>query len=311
MKPKTAKYFSKGPINAVLYCFVYALGLIPRKWSFIIADAIGGIWYALDRRHREIAVDNMTNVFGREKSDEEIRRLARTCLRHIARIPFEMGWSLRLSKNDFMRHCKMKGLLHLKQAYAKDRGVLILTLHIGNWELLPMSYIASGFKVSMIYRPLDFEPADRFVFDYRSRHGGQPIPKKKSMRKILKALKNKECVGILLDQTTRSKESVLVDFLGRPAWTNKGLALMAQKTRAPVIPSFLVRRGFDFEVHIGPEIPLIQTGQKEEDIRINTLRYNEALDRIVRQYPEQWLWVHRRWRKRGRQLTEGPLEDGI
>ena len=162
------------------------------------------------------------------------------------------------------------------------------------------SFIASGFDVSMVYRPLDFEPADKFILDYRSRHGGQPIPKQKSMRRILNALAQKDCVGILLDQTAKLKDGVVVDFFGYPVWTNKGMALLALKTQAPVLPTFLVRNGLDFEVQIGPEIQLVHTGRKEDDIRINTLRYNQALERIIRQYPEQWLWMHRRWKERGK-----------
>ena len=288
------------PIHTVLFAFIYALGLIPRRLSSVIADAIGAIWYVLDKSHREIVHENMARAYGSEKSGAEMRNIARRCFGHIARIPFEMGWSLRLQRKDLMRHCRMTGLSHLRRAYAKGRGVLILTLHIGNWELLPTSFIASGFGVSMVYRPLDFEPVDNFIFDYRSRYGGRPIPKQKSMRRILNALAQKDCVGILLDQTAKLKDGVVVEFFGHPAWTNKGMALMALKTQAPVLSSFLVRNGLDYEVHIGPQIPLVRTGSKEDDVRLNTLRYNQALEEIIRKYPEQWLWMHRRWKERGK-----------
>jgi len=288
------------PIHTVLFAFIYALGLTPRRWSSAIADAIGVIWYALDKGHREIVHENMARVYGSEKSGVEIRNIARRCFGHIARIPFEMGWSLRRERQDFMRHCRMTGLEHLRRAHAKGKGVLILTLHIGNWELLSTSYIASGFNVSVVYRPLDFEPVDKFILDYRSRHGAQPISKKKSMRRILNALAQNDCVGILLDQTAGLKAGVRVNFFGHPAWTNKGMALMALKTQAPVLTTFLVRNGLDYEVHIGPEIPLVRTGNKEDDIRLNTLRYNQALEEIIRKYPEQWLWMHRRWKERGK-----------
>jgi Kdo2-lipid IVA lauroyltransferase/acyltransferase len=180
---------------------------------------------------------------------------------------------------------------------------LVLTLHIGNWELLPMSFISRGFNVSMVYRPLDFGPADQFFLQYRSRFGGNPIPKKKSMRRLLHALRRQECVGLLLDQDSGLTAGVFADFFGHPACTNKGLALLALKTQAPVIPASLVRRESGFDIHIGPEIPLIQTDAKDEEVQINTQQYNKVLERIIRRHPEQWLWAHRRWKTRPPQVT--------
>ncbi len=287
-------------MHVLLFTFLYALGLIPRRWSSAIANAIGTIWYAVDKGHRDIAHENMARVYGDKKSRVEIRSATRRSFGQIAQIPFEMGWALRMNRQDFMRHCKITGLPNLRRAFAKGKGVLILTLHIGNWELLPMAYIDSGLNVSMVYRPLDFKPADEFILNYRSRHGAQPIPKKKSMRRILKALAQRDCVGILLDQTAGMKAGILLEFFDHPAWTNKGLALLASKTQAPVITSFLIRNGLNYEVHIGPEIPLVHTGRKEDDVRINTQRYNQALEEIIRKYPEQWLWMHRRWKQRGK-----------
>lgn len=187
---------------------------------------------------------------------------------------------------------------HLRRAHAKGKGVLILTLHMGNWELLPPIFIYQGFGASMVYRPLDFKAADDFFLHYRRRFAANPIPKKKSMRRVLEALKRKECVGILLDQDSGLTAGVFADFFGHPACTNKGMALLALKTGAPVIPTFLIRRGMGFEIHIGPEIPLIRIADKEKGIQLNTAQYNQALQDIIRRYPEQWLWMHQRWKNK-------------
>jgi len=118
------------------------------------------------------------------------------------------------------------------------------------------------------------------------------------MRKILQNLKQGGLIGILMDQNVDWYEGVFVDFFGRRACTNKGLALLALKTRAPVIPIFLVREKTGFRVEIGEEIPLVKTGDKIKDIEANTQQYNNAIEAFVRRYPDQWFWVHQRWKTR-------------
>ncbi len=287
---KTATHF--------IYGFAYFLGLIPWRHSIRFSDMLGDLWYLLDRRHRNVALDNLARAYADEKSEAEIRKIAQQSFRNITRIPFEIGWSLRLSEKEIMRRCEVIGLEHLRRAHAKGKGALILTLHMGNWELLPLSYTANGFDVSLIYRPLDFKPADLFFLQYRQRFGGHPIPKKKSMRKVLDALRRGNSVGILLDQDSGLTAGVFARFFGHQACTNKGMALLALKIGAPVVPTFLVRSGDGFVVHILPEVPVIRTEYKEKDVQVNTEQYNRVLEQIIRQYPEQWLWVHRRWKNR-------------
>lgn len=284
----------------LMYALFAAMGRIPRRWAYPVADGLGTIAYLIDKRHRKVALDNLKQAFSYEKKAQEIRAIARNVFKHLARIPFEIGWSLQMNTHEFTHHCIVTGRSNLRDAYAKGQGVLILGGHIGNWELLPIVIMASGFPVSFIYRPLDFAPADRFLFQYRSRSGGKPIPRKGAMRKILSPLRKKECVGILLDQDSGHTAGIFADFFGRPACTNKGLALLALKTKSPVVPVFVAREGFKFKVEIGREIPLIQTGQKEHDIQANTLQYNQAIEAFIRRYPEQWLWVHRRWKNEPR-----------
>ena len=290
--------FLKDAATQLFFGFAFALGLIPRPWALRIAEAMGQVWYLLDKRHRDVALSNLSRAYAKDKNASEIRVIARAAFKNIARVPLEIGWSLQQDIAETMGHCRFHGLEHLRRAHAKGKGVLVLGLHIGNWELLPMSLIYKGFKVSMVYRPLDFGPADRFFLHYRSRFGGNPIPKKKSMRRLLNALRRQDCVGILLDQNSGRKAGVFADFFGYPACTNKGMAMLALKTEAPVISAFLVRQGLGFDIHIGPEIPLVRTDSREKEIQLNTQQYNKVLESIIRRHPEQWLWVHRRWKNR-------------
>jgi len=285
-----------GIVTKVIYGLVLVLGLVPRHWAVRLADALGALSYALDTRHRRIALENLKRAFGREKTPAQLKRIAVAAFQNLVRIAFEIGWSLRLRPEEIMHHCRIQGLTHLRKAHAQGKGVLILTLHIGNWELLPLGVLVNGLKASLIYRPLDFEPADNFFYRYRSRFGAQPIPKKKSMRKVLSALKQQACIGILLDQDSGRTAGVFADFFGHSACTNKGMALLALKTKAPVLPAYLIRQGLDFEIVFGQEIPLIRAFQDGDDIQANTAQYNRVLEEIIRSHPEQWLWMHKRWK---------------
>tara|TARA_B100002003_G_scaffold181691_1_gene169804 strand:- start:1177 stop:1668 length:492 start_codon:yes stop_codon:yes gene_type:complete len=153
-----------------------------------------------------------------------------------------------------------------------------------------------GLQAGTIYRPLDFLSLEQFVKYIRTRFGAKVIPKRHSTRTILKSLKHEESVGILLDQSTHRGKGVFVDFFGRRTCTNKGLALLALKTGAPVIPVLQVREKSGFRANFLPEGPLIKTGDITKDVEANTLQYNRVIETFIRRYPDQWFWVHRRWK---------------
>jgi KDO2-lipid IV(A) lauroyltransferase len=156
----------------------------------------------------------------------------------------------------------------------------------------------TGYPADIIYRPLDFRPLDQFFVNQRTRFGGNVIPKNRSMRRILEVLKREKPLAFLMDQNVDWYDGVFVEFFGRRACTNKGLALLALKTKAPVVPLFLVREASFFRLDIGPEVPLVKTGDKTKDIETNTQQYNAVIEAMVRRYPDQWFWVHQRWKTR-------------
>jgi len=272
-------------------------GRIPRKWAMPLGNILGKIWYLTDKRHRNVALSNLNNAYGHEKSPTEIEKLARQVFQNLAQIPLEICWSMRLSVKDFLPYCDLKGEANLKEALKKGRGVLFFSAHIGNWEFLSFAFGRFGFPVSGIYRPIKSEPINMLTYNYRTRFGAKLIPKKHSMRKIFKGLENNECIGMLMDQDPGSSAGVFADFFGVPVNTNKGLAQLALKTGAPVIPAFVIRDGLRYQIEFGKEIPLIKTNDREQDIVANTQQYNEVIEEVVRRYPEQWFWVHRRWKR--------------
>jgi len=272
------------------------LGFFPRTWTAGMADFLGGMLFCVDKKHRGIAMDNLTYAFGHQKQPEEIKKIARQVFINLVKVVFEVGWSLNLDEIRLSKHFKIDGYHHLKKAYEKDKGVLLLAAHCGNWELLSVVGAMIEYPVSMVARPLDFKPLDHFIFNLRTRFGGKIIPKQRSFRTIIRSLDRGEMVLLLMDQNVDWYEGVFVDFMGHRACTNKGLALLALKTGAPVVPVFMVREKSGFRAEFGPEIFTVKTGDKQKDIEINTQEYNRVIENFIRRYPDQWFWIHQRWK---------------
>ncbi len=249
-----------------------------------------------------IVISNLTHAMGKEITTDERRQLAVQVFKNLGQILFEIGWSLRLSVDDFSSHFDITGLSHYRNAFNKKKGVLLLTAHIGNWELLPIIGFMAGCPVNIVYRPLDSKPLDQFFIKTRTRFGAKLIITLHSMRKIMKALNQGEAVVLLMDQNMDWYDGVFTTFFGRRACTSKGLALLALKTGAPVLPVFLVREESHFNAEFGPEIPLIKTNDKIRDVEDNTQQYNDVIEAFVRRYPDQWFWVHQRWKTKSYHL---------
>jgi KDO2-lipid IV(A) lauroyltransferase len=274
------------------------LGLIPRKWALGLGATLGQIMFLADKKHREIALNNLSHAFRHKKNPYEIRLVARQAFKNLGQIPFEIGWSLRLNKKDFCKHFYIDGLTNLRVAYEKGKGVLVLTAHLGNWELLSIIGAMIGYPTSIVVRPLDFGPLEEFFGKVRTRLGGKLIPRRYGMRAVLKSLAQRHMVGLLMDQNVDWYEGVFVDFFGRLACTNKGLALLALNTEAPVVPMFLLRDQAGLKAEIGPELPLVKTGDKINDVEVNTQQYTKVIESFIRRYPDQWFWLHQRWKTR-------------
>ncbi|MDY6906328.1 MAG: lysophospholipid acyltransferase family protein [Thermodesulfobacteriota bacterium] len=286
-------------IQYTLISFLFGLiGRIPRQHHLPLAKLLGKYLHTLDKKHRRIVADNLTQAFGHTLSEKEIRILARAVFVHLARLLFEIGWFTRLKAGNLPDTFTIEGLEHYRNALAKNRGVFALTAHLGNWELLPVATMLGLKNAGFVYRPLDTKPLDMFFSEQRSRFGAAMIPSARAMRKILRYIKGKGTMFLLMDQNVDWYEGVFVDFFGSRACTNKGLALMALKTEAPVLPVFMIRESQGFKLVFGREIPLIKTGDKTRDVEENTRQYNKTLEAFICRYPDQWFWVHQRWKTR-------------
>src|SRR5262249_27637577 len=193
-----------------------------------------------------------------------------------------------------------EGFENYASAAAKGKGVLMLTGHIGAWELCAFAQGIYGHPLSFLVRPLDNPLLDNLINGYRSLSGNSTIDKNDWVRAVLKTLKSGRDVGLLIDINTVADEGVFCEFFGIPACSTTGLAVFALRSESPVVPGFLIWDESQKKhiLHFEPEIECIRTGDFREDVKVNTARFTKAIEEIVRRYPEQWLWIHKRWRTR-------------
>lgn len=276
----------------VLICF-RGIPLSLRKILFI---GFFRLFYHLVPRQRLIAVYNLRRAFP-EKSDDEILRIARGVYRNMGIMAAEFFDIPRLTKENIGELVEAEGLEHCRKALEKGRGVLFFTAHFSNWELSAAAAALLIKPVVAIYRTLDSSLLEHLVLRVRSATGNTLLPKEHAMRTMIRSLRRNEMLGILIDQNMAWYEGVFVDYFGRPACTTTGLALLALHTGAPVLPGFLVRlQDGRYRLVIGPEVEVTRTGDRAKDVLANTQRFTKVIEETVRRYPDQWFWVHQRWK---------------
>jgi KDO2-lipid IV(A) lauroyltransferase len=193
-----------------------------------------------------------------------------------------------------------EGFDNYQEAKARGNGVLFLTAHFGGWELSAFTHSMHGHWMHIVMRPMDNEYLDRMIRHYRTMHGNKTVDKDDFVRGLLSAMKADEVVGILMDTNMTPPQGIFVDFFGIPACTASGLARIALRTNAAVVPGFTI---WDpalgkYRLRFDPAVELVRTGDQESDIVANTQKFTKIIENYVREYPDQWLWVHRRWKTR-------------
>jgi len=275
----------------------WLLGHLPTRLGLWVGRRIGDlIWLALPRR-RAVTLENLTRAFGREQSGAQLRQLGRRSFEHVGMnivegcVYFFRPTSVLLSRIDFVGHEHAEAAV----AAARGKGILILGAHYGNWELLAASHALSIFPLSVVVRPLDHPVMDRLVDRFRRRSGVELIGKRRALGEILDALGRGRMVGIMLDQNASRVEGVFAPFFGVPASTSRGLALISMRTGAPVLPIF-IRRMEDGRHRVEAD-PVVDT-PADGDVVAYTAAFNRCIERAIRRAPEQWFWMHNRWKTR-------------
>ncbi len=229
----------------------------------------------------------------------DVKKVVGGFYEHLGLLTLEMIRLPRLSPEKLLQRCEFHGFEHVDQALRKGCGVLALSAHFGNWELGLAACARRGYPTHVIVKEIKGATANYGVQRLRAAHHVGVFPRRSSIRQILQALRRNEPVGFVLDQNTTSDEGVFVKFFGRPACTMPGLAVLAKRTGSPVIPLAFYRDADRRRHHIVayPEVPLTSVdGNSDMEIRLNTQRFTHVLEELIRKHPEQWMWMHRRWR---------------
>jgi Kdo2-lipid IVA lauroyltransferase/acyltransferase len=233
-------------------------------------------------------------------TDERRRETIQGMTQNLGWMAAEFAHFPRLNKGNIERLVVLEGFENFDTARRSGKGVIFLTGHMSAWELAPFAQALYGHPLSFLARAIDNERVNRLIDSYRCRSGNRPIEKNNSARTILRVLREGGTVGVLADQNTSVEEGVFVNFFGIPAATTTGLVRVARHTGAAVVPGFLSwDRGLGkYTLQFGRAIEMRSTDDETGDIRENAVRCNRVIEDYIRAHPDQWLWVHKRWKNR-------------
>jgi KDO2-lipid IV(A) lauroyltransferase len=273
-------------------------GWMPRSLAHHAAGIASWMGFRLANRQRNVGLKNLSMTMP-GLNDTEREAILRACFNNLGRLLVEFSHFPELNKKNISRYVAYDGFENFAEGVRRGKGVIFLTGHFGAWELSSFAHSIYGYPMKFVVREIDNPRVEQLISSYRTRGGNMPVRRRNASRDILKALRNNETVGILMDQNT-IRDGIFANFFGIPAATTAAVATFALRTGAAVIPGFLIwdetlrkhRLRFD------PPLELIQSGDRAHDILENTRMFNQVLEHYVRQNPDQWLWIHRRWKTR-------------
>ena len=278
---------------------VTLLGMLPRASARALGATIGAIVFFMLGRLRKTGMRNLELAYP-EKDWKERRRILRAEYRSLGWQMAEFCQMSKYTADSASRFIRYEGLEHYLAARSKGKGVLVVTGHLGAWELSSFYHSLMGYPMSLVIRRLDNERVDTLVNRIRCAHGNRVIHKDDFARGLITAMHAGETVGILMDTNMTPPQGVFVPFFGIEACTASGLARVALRSGAAVLPGFLLWEEAEqkYVLRFGKEFELVRSGDAAADVLANTALFTAAIEAYIRRYPGQWLWVHRRWKTR-------------
>lgn len=275
-----------------------AVGRLPLPAAAWLGRRLGDLSYVALRGRRKLTLANLRHAFP-ELSSADRRRLARRSWQHLGLTFVELCALLARPLDRFLQRVSLEGVEHLDAVMAEHGRALMLTAHLGNWELLAAARRFRPYELAVIVRPLDAFGLNALAERLRRKAGVELIDKRRALKPVLTALAGGRMVGILLDQNASRREGVFVPFFGRMASTSRAMAVLAVRTGTPVLPIFARREaGGRHRVIVHPPLPRPSPNAGETGIVELTARCTAAIETAIREAPEQWLWLHSRWRTR-------------
>ncbi len=282
-----------------LLSLLKVLGALPRPVGRWLAAGILRLLLLAVPKLRKIATINLGIAFP-DMPDAERKAIVVGMIRQLARMAVEFAKFPKLNSGNIERIIVLDGQENFLEGRQRGKGVIFLTGHLGGWELSSFAHAVYGFPLHFLARPLDNARLDKLIHCYRCLSGNQPVLKNASARGLLRTLHDGGTVGILADHNTMPSEGVFVDFFGVPACATSGVARLALHTDAAVVPGYACwdQSLGKYRLRFERPLELSRTGDTERDVLENTRRFAMVFEQIIRRYPEQWVWVHARWRAR-------------
>jgi KDO2-lipid IV(A) lauroyltransferase len=286
---------------AVAWTLLKALGALPRTVARSLGAAGAQALLFLRPKLRKTAELNLRLAFP-EWGEAQRSAVRKGMTRNLGWMAAEFARFPRYTAANIASVVILDGHENFLAGQGRGKGVIYLTGHIGAWELSSFAHALYGFPLHYMARPLDNGPLDALVNKYRGLSGNKPIFKNESARQVLRVLKEAGTIGILADQNTMPEEGVWVDFFGTLACTTTGIARVALHTGAAVVPGYAywdenLRK---YRLRFEPAVELVRSGNAEGDVLENTRRFAKVIEDIIRKHPEQWVWIHARWKNRPR-----------
>ena len=286
--------------------FFKVIQLLPYRSAVALGGWLGSVAYTALSDARNITERNLARAFP-EKSDEEIRRIARRVFINQGKNAFELFSFPKLSKEKILELVKIDNVADLRGPIEAGKGIIMPSAHCGNWEILGASFASLGLPVNVVARRIYIDQLNKMLVGFRESKGEKVILRsgRDAARMMLKALKNREIIALLIDQDT-SVPGVFVDFFSRPAWTPSGMAVLAHRTDASVVLALGVRMPDDTHRAVVKPVEIKRTGDMEKDILETTRQITGMIEDHIRRYPDQWVWMHDRWKTRPETEIQNP-----
>jgi KDO2-lipid IV(A) lauroyltransferase len=289
------EWFEYGAVWLILK----TLGALPRPAARGFAASVASLLFSLQPKLQKTAEFNLRLAFP-DWTDAQRKDATRKMVRHLGWMAVEFARFPQLTKENIEKLVILDGHKNFLEGQRRGKGVLYLTGHVGAWELSSFAHALYGYPLHYMARPLDNERLDALVNQYRCSSGNKPIFKNESARVMLKILKDSGTIGILADQNTMPEEGVFVDFFGKSACTTTGITRVALHTDAAVVPGYAYwdETIQKYRLRFEPPVELVRTGDTERDVFENTQRFAKVIEEIIRKHPDQWVWIHKRWKTR-------------
>ena len=259
---------------------------------------LGMLVYILDRRHRRIVRRNLKFIYP-EWSISQIRTFSRLIFQNMGITVLEFCQIISFSRSDILSRVRIKGKKNLLKAIESNKGVIFISAHLGNWEMSPLAVsIYLEKPILLIARKIRSKALEWWIYKIRSRFGNIVVDKKGALPKMVRTLSKGEMLGLLIDQETTHSEGIKVTFFGRTVTATPAAAILARRLGSMVLPGFCVRKpGGGLLLIIEPPVTLIKTDDVRTDLQTNTQIMTDVIEKTVRQYFEQWFWLHKRWKR--------------